>query len=340
MAKERKNIILFGYGKEGKKFFQEAKSNTRIYRDVIIAITDNNKEIWHTKEGKINIICPDNISRIEYDKIVIASKYEGEIYQQLIENRIDPTKIIFLDRYKREVYSLYQYRKRYNYNFYTGMQTFQPPYVVYTSITGDYDTLNEPEFVDDEMDYICFTNNKNLRSRVWKMIYIENNGMDNMHLAKRVKIFPEEYLFGYKTSIWVDGKFKIKDDLRQYVTKYERDADILCFPHFARDCIYDEAAVCMMLYPELKNQILTQITDYFKKGYKINNGLYEMGCIVRKFDEPQVKKIMYMWWQEILKYSYRDQISFPYVCMNNDFIPDICDLDINDNKWLEMVRKW
>jgi hypothetical protein len=46
------------------------------------------------------------------------------------------------------------------------------------------------------------------------------------------------------------------------------------------------------------------------------------------------------WWKEIEKFSYRDQISFPYVCWKNDFKPDICDQDIYNNEWLLCTRNY
>lgn len=33
---------------------------------------------------------------------------------------------------------------------------------IYTAFTGDYDTLKEPDVIDENCDYICFTDNPNL----------------------------------------------------------------------------------------------------------------------------------------------------------------------------------
>ena len=33
--------------------------------------------------------------------------------------------------------------------------------VIYTAFTGDYDSLKEPEFIDDNTKYVCFTQNPN-----------------------------------------------------------------------------------------------------------------------------------------------------------------------------------
>ena len=41
--------------------------------------------------------------------------------------------------------------------------------VVYTCITGDYDKLIDPQFIDAGVDYICYTNNNTLNSNVWQI---------------------------------------------------------------------------------------------------------------------------------------------------------------------------
>jgi len=43
---------------------------------------------------------------------------------------------------------------------------------VYTCITGDYDNLKEIKNKEKNIDYYCFTNNKNIKSNTWKVEYI------------------------------------------------------------------------------------------------------------------------------------------------------------------------
>ena len=52
---------------------------------------------------------------------------------------------------------------------------------VYTCITGNYDNLNEitPEVYEENIDYYCFTNNQNIKSDTWNVVYIKNNGLSN-----------------------------------------------------------------------------------------------------------------------------------------------------------------
>ena len=134
----------------------------------------------------------------------------------------------------------------------------------------------------------------------------------------------------------MDGKFEIQNDLREYIKIYEKNEPILCFPHFERDCIYDEAITCLYQNKGNKQKIIGQISEYYRINYPFSGGLYEMGCIVRKHNDDFVKKLMSDWFQETMIYSSRDQLSFPVMCWKNKFHPDICDLYIGKNKWLKV----
>ena len=81
---------------------------------------------------------------------------------------------------------------------------------IYTAFTGDYDTLKQPEFIDENCDYICFTDNPNLESDLWTIIQMDESILDNNRKAKQYKLLPHKYLKDYKYSFWLDGTFKIK----------------------------------------------------------------------------------------------------------------------------------
>ena len=67
---------------------------------------------------------------------------------------------------------------------------------VYTCITGDYDNLKEIKNKEKNIDYYCFTNNKNIKSKTWKVEYIEDKKLSNIILARKTKIlgtFPQSH---------------------------------------------------------------------------------------------------------------------------------------------------
>lgn len=334
-------IIFFGAGSYAKYLWNQVEKKEELYVDEYIAFADSNKDLWGSFFcGKV-VIAPNKIMDYEVDLIIITSSiYEKTIRQQLEEKlRVPKDKIYIWEEYSRWCYARSIYRKRYGVetenkkkeNIMKNQST-----VVYTAITGNYDRLKDPLFIDDNLTYVCFTNNPSIKSNVWNIEFIENANLDNVHLARHVKINPHLFFPDYEMSVWVDGKYQIKDDLREYALKYQKQSSILCFPHPQRTCICDELAECIFWTNENKRNMIIQVGDYFKDGYPVNNGLFETGCMVRFHNDDFVKMLMKGWENDVMEYSIRDQLSFPYICWKNGFKPDICDLDVNRNQWLQV----
>lgn len=334
-------IIFFGAGSYAKYIWKQIEKDDHLYIDEYIAFADNNEHLWGSFFCEKKVIAPNKIKEYGADLIVIVSiKYETAIRRQLMQQLgISENQIYMWEEYARWCYTREVYRKRYG----SGVQNkrkanvsmIKQPAVIYTAITGNYDRLREPLFIDDNLTYVCFTNNPNFKSKVWNIEYIKNKDMDNVHLARHIKINPHFYFPEYEMSVWVDGKYQIKDDLREYALQYQKQANILCFPHPERDCICDELAACILWRKGHKKNMIVQVGDYLKSGYPTKNGLFETGCMVRFHNDYFVKKLMHEWENDIMEYSFRDQLSLPYVCWKNGFMPDICDLDINHNRWLQ-----
>lgn len=209
--------------------------------------------------------------------------------------------------------------------------------VVYTAITGNYDDVKEPKYMNPNLDYILFTNNRNITSTKWKVVYIDNpEGLDNVRLARRIKILGHEYLTEYDYSIWVDAKLEIKKDMRDYVEKYRKREPMLCFVHYIQNCIYQELVVCEALKKDDVTIMRTQIERYREEGYPENNGLIESGILVRDIHNPRVVQLMQAWWHEIINGSRRDQLSFNYACWKNDFMYDTSELFIYANEYVTL----
>jgi hypothetical protein len=330
-------VVFFGAGGQAEHIWKQLQSMP-LCETQCVAFTDNNSSLWGKTFKGIKIISPYELTQDTADFFVVTSIYENAIKRQLTDEiGISRNRVCSFDEYKRKCYTQWQYDRRYG-----SVKTPKKNYydlnrvVVYTAITGGYDDLHDPMFTDDDLTYVCFTDNENIKSDIWNVEYIRDEALDHMHLAKKIKLFPHLYFKDFSTSIWVDGKLEIQGDLRDYIREYERDRPVLCFPHYERACIYEEAGTCLFYKKGDKEELIRQISDYYREGYPINNGLYEMACIVRRHNDDLVQKVMADWHREIERYSYRDQVSFPVACYHNHFLPDICDKDIYHNKWLKV----
>lgn len=331
-------IIFWGAGSYAASIWKKIETESKLYTDEYLVFVDNNKKLWGQYFCKRKVIAPKDIHRFEADLIVITSTlYENSIRSQLTDELdIAKEKVLAWWQYSRLCYTNSIYKERYG-NIYQNNRTLQNNLehtVIYTAITGDYDSLKEPLFTGDNLTYVCITNNPNIKSKIWNMEYIKDDQMDNVHLARHIKMNPHLYFPDYEKSIWVDGKYQIMDDLRTYAAQYQKQSNILCFPHPERACICDEVAACILWTDGINKDMVIQVADYLKDGYPLNYGLYETGCMVRIHNDEYVKMLMSRWEDEIVKYSFRDQLSFPYVCWKYKYMPDICNLDINRNQWL------
>lgn len=209
--------------------------------------------------------------------------------------------------------------------------------VIYSAITGNYDDVKEPKYISDKFDHILFTNNPEIKSKVWKVILVDNKeGVDDAKLSKRIKIMGHEYLPEYDYSIWIDGNVMIKGDLSEYIEKYRDREPVLCFNHHENNCIYREKETCVMLKKDDPEVMEKQVQRYRLEGFPECYGMTENGVMVRDIHNERVKKVMETWWSEVLNGSKRDQISFGYACWKNDFVYDTSDIVIYDNIYVDL----
>lgn len=88
-----KNVIIFGTGEFGKDAYRYFHPN----RDInILAFSDNNEMKHFTQFFDNKIIPPQDIPFLKYDEIIIASSFDDEIYQQLVNLKIEKEKIKIL----------------------------------------------------------------------------------------------------------------------------------------------------------------------------------------------------------------------------------------------------
>jgi hypothetical protein len=208
--------------------------------------------------------------------------------------------------------------------------------VIFTVLTGGYDNLIDPDAVSDGWEYICFTDNPNLKSNVWDIVQMENtNNLSAYKLARLYKINPHPHLLGYDRSIHVDCNAKILCDLNMLESEIiDTTVDINLAKHRMRDCLYDEAAACIQFNRGNKANIINQVTSYNNEGMPKNFGLYSCGFQYRNLKSENLRKFSEEWVETILKYSVRDQISFPYVLWKNNTI------SINSLNWNTIYTKY
>ncbi|WP_022777569.1 glycosyltransferase domain-containing protein [Butyrivibrio sp. AE3009] len=200
--------------------------------------------------------------------------------------------------------------------------------VVFSAVTGKYDTVRGIGVRCEGFDYILFTDDPNLQSDEWDVRYIANDeGLDPVRLARRIKIMaPYEILSQYDYSIWIDGKIEICGDVRQYIEEYSTGEPLLCIPNYKNSSVYEEAEACILLNKDNAKLIKSQMNRYKEEQYINDSRMIDSCVLVRDHHDTDLRKVMETWWNEILHNSFRDQLSFGYSCWKNDFVYDTAPL--------------
>lgn len=336
MKKEK--LIIYGTGGTAK-FYAENDMDQDKFE--LLAFADGNEEKWGESFLGFPIVSPAEIGKMEYDAIIIGSVFFDEIKERLVsDNHVAADKIHSI--YYREVEEI---RKRYE-NYYNSHNLRKKESactemenvgrcVIYTAIAGDYDQLREPVYVDPNCDYVCFTDNPKLTSNVWEIRALPDWKKDANRSAKQIKVLPHRFLPEYDCSIWVDGAFEITGNLRELMQIYMRNSNILCFMHYRRAHVYEEAEVVGQAGFDMADKISEQMELYRKEGFMDDNELIAGGVLFRKHHQPEVIRLMESWWKEIINHSRRDQLSFNYCAWKEKVIFDMVDENIYENLYLK-----
>lgn len=188
--------------------------------------------------------------------------------------------------------------------------------VVYTAIFGDYDELCDPVIISPEFAYICFTDDKNLRSNKWDIRVIESQiPGDSCRSARFVKICAHKFLSDFDVSLWVDGNQKLLQVPDMH--KLLGDWDFAVEAHPNRDCVYEEATACKLLKKDATDIIDMQMRYYKDLEFPEHAGLYATWMLVRRHNILKVIELSNHWWTHVRNYSKRDQLSLPCVAVNH-----------------------
>ena len=211
--------------------------------------------------------------------------------------------------------------------------------VVYTAIFGCYDDLWMMTQPIADCDFVCFTDDLNLKSDSVDIRYNRSLFIDPARDAKYYKVFPHRFFPEYQYSIWIDGSITVKShDIQELVDKCLKQSDWAVFPHPERDCIYEEMEACAELKKDDFSVMEIQTRQYRDNGYPPHNGLVENSVLIRRHNRPEVVKICEAWWAEIEKYSRRDQLSFNYVVWKNNYQYALLDGSVDRNLFFEHNR--
>ena len=225
-----------------------------------------------------------------------------------------------------------------------GFNKFQPTdkvfpdikIAVYSAITGGYDNIKTPIYIDDTLDYYLFTDapasgtseimQTSGERCSFTMLPVPEHltGLSSAKKNRYIKLHPDEVLSEsitgkkYDYTVYIDGSIRITCDIKPLVySLVESGKNIAIHTHFVRDCLFDEAKICYFGGKADWNSLTEQMNAYRREGMPRHFGLAENSVIIRKCNDPELQHIMHEWWLQIKRYTHRDQLSLPYVLWKN-----------------------
>lgn len=184
---------------------------------------------------------------------------------------------------------------------------------IYTALFGNYDTLPDPIIKPHNIDYYIFTDKEVPAESKWikldtRRYFSDNVKLSNIEKNRFFKMQPHLLFPEYNYSIYVDANVLVVSDLTPMIKTLD-DFPLAMFHHKNRDCVYEEAAACIIKGKDDTERLQKHVKLLEEHGVPHHSGLLEATVIVRKHHDKLCKDIMTEWWDEFLVESKRDQLS-------------------------------
>lgn len=183
---------------------------------------------------------------------------------------------------------------------------------VYTALFGPYDSLRDPRFQPDNIDYYVLTDQEIPEGSVWKRIgasdVIPPDYQEDPVLCNRwCKMHPHLLFKDYRYSIYLDANIWVFSDLTPLTAGLDA-YPVAMFRHKKRDCVYDEVQACLDQKKDKEDSLQAHLEVIRAHGIPRNWGLLEASVIARKHADPRCVELMEAWWEAFIRNSRRDQI--------------------------------
>lgn len=199
-------------------------------------------------------------------------------------------------------------------------ETSEKKLVIYTCVTGKYDSVCDPLIWDSNIEYYLFTDEIDFYSnylRVWQVKTIPfdlREKYSNSMINRYIKMHPFELFENdFDFAMYIDGNVRIVSDAMSLMCNTNNITGLAFHRHRQRKNIQKEAEVCKLLKKGNSKYLDNQIRNYIELGYPLNFGMYEATVFGVDLKNTNANKIMSEWWDEFVKSkSMRDQIALPF----------------------------
>jgi hypothetical protein len=208
---------------------------------------------------------------------------------------------------------------------------------VYSVLFGRYESLIEqPVAASYGAHLVMFTDDPDLRSETWEVRYLAPRlPGDPARSSRWPKVFPHRLFPDHDVSLYIDNLVLLKRDPATMANELlPPESDMASIRHGWRTDVLDEAAAVERLGLDAPWLVAEQLRHYAASDPEsLRGGLLSNGVMLRRHHAPGVMAVMDRWWDQILRYSRRDQLSLPWCLRAEGLQPLVHELDNFDNDW-------
>jgi hypothetical protein len=184
--------------------------------------------------------------------------------------------------------------------------------IVYTAIFGRYDRPHPAP----EGGGVLFTDEAPKRARGWDVRVTAPADPANPARSNRaIKLQPHVHLPTAERTVYVDGRMGLRvsglELTRRFITWAGGDHDVFALTHSLGHTAHDEFAWVRERRITSEPVLREQQERYRLAGMPDDLPTAQAGVLVVR-RTPAAITFMDVWWEEVRRYSHRDQLSLPY----------------------------
>lgn len=191
---------------------------------------------------------------------------------------------------------------------------------IYTALVGAKEALNDPlrhlpadAATDLELDFVCVTDSRDLRSDVWRFHLLPHAHLPAEKLSRRPKAMPHEYFPESRYSLYIDNTVTFRRLPHSSDLATDQPYLLRAFRHPSRASMPEEAdAVALLGYDDIET-ICRQL-DFYGAATPLNDiaPLTAATVLLRSHHSEPVRRFGTLWWESLLAFSKRDQLSIDF----------------------------
>jgi len=186
---------------------------------------------------------------------------------------------------------------------------------VYTVLLGGYESINDAQNIGDHStDFICFTDDPGLTSSVWQIRATTPLFARDLQRSQReFKIRGCAELDVYDRTLYIDNSVSLTASPEQILDSWLADSDLALALHSFRATVLDEFLAVVEAGLDEPARVYEQLYHYSEIHPAVLDQRPLWGGMIARRNIPEVRSAMNRWFEEVLRYSRRDQLSVNHI---------------------------